>query len=156
VPDAKGAWTVWTLTAYAGSRSEHRTFAQFHDTAGGLRIPTANAIWDELVSVEPAAEGAEAAPIEWSPIRADAERHAAGVFASLQRVVAARLLEERDRILTYIDARRRVFERIGLENVRRRRLAELDAEKADALRKLVHPEDITGELRCIAAAWVES
>jgi hypothetical protein len=143
------------VSAYAGSRTEQRAFALFHDTDGRLRIPTANAIWDAAATLPDGYSRDPSPPTaSWPEIREDAEAHAGGVFAAMERELAARLTEDRDRLLTYIEARRQVFERIGLENVRRRRLAELETERADALRRLADPGQITGELRCVTAGWV--
>lgn len=151
----EGCWSLWVVSAYAGSRTEQRAFALFHDVEGKLRIPTANAIWDAVASLPDVYTREPSRPtVAWPTIREDAEARAGGVFATMEHELAARLTEERDRLLTYIDARRQVFERIGLENVRRRRLAELEVERANAIRRLANPEEITGELRCVAAGWV--
>jgi superfamily II DNA or RNA helicase len=152
-----GCWSLWSVSAYAGSRTEQRTFALFHDSDGKLRLATANAIWDAAVNL-PAGRSNDRSPqtVDWSGIHQDAEIHAGGVFSAVEQELAARLGQERDRFLTYIEARRRVFERIGLENVRRRRLAELETERAETVRRLADPHEITGELRCVAAAWIEA
>jgi hypothetical protein len=149
-----GLWSLWLVGAHLGTRHERRAMPVFLDSQGAALPATARAVWERLM--EPSAElhvvghGLEGVGGPLAVSRLEAERLAGGMFASLQNALTERVESERTRYLEYAERRRLMIERIGLENVRRRRLSELDAEREQELGKMPVLE-VTPELRCIAA-----
>jgi hypothetical protein len=91
----------------------------------------------------------DAASEAFSRSRAEAERQGRSTYDSVRIALELRLKRRRDRFLEYIERRRRIVERVGLENVRRRRLAELSREKERELATMPLI-DVAPELRCVA------
>jgi len=85
----------------------------------------------------------------FSRARAEAERQGRPTYEGVRLALELRLRRKRDRFLEYIERRRDIVSRVGLENVRRRRLAELDREKERELATMPLI-DIAPELRCVA------
>jgi hypothetical protein len=81
--------------------------------------------------------------------RQEAERLGRPTYDTVRLSLESRLRRRRDRFLEYIERRRRIVERVGLENVRRRRLAELDREKEREIAAMPLIE-VAPELRCVA------
>ena len=151
-----GLWTLWVVGAHLGSRREQRAIPLFLDDSGIILSTTGRAIWDRLL--EPASSLEEVSgfdPTEpsMSDAREQAEAQAAGVYASLRGALLDRVVRERARYEDFYERRRTMVERIGLPAVRRRRLDELEAERARELSGLVLGE-VAPELRCIAAVRI--
>ena len=149
-----GVWSLWIVGAHLGPRHRRRAVPVFLDAHGAMLPTTARAIWERLM--EPAVElrfagdGGEIGDADLAASRVEAERIAAGAYASLRDELTEQVRAERARYLDYVERRRQLIERIGLDNVRRRRLAELAAEQARELNRLP-ALDVAPELRCVAA-----
>ena len=149
-----GTWSLWIVGAHLGPRHERRAIPVFVGRDGTDLPATARSVWERLmepgvrVIILDGVGAAERAGLAIS--RAHAERLGAGVYASLRDRLVDRVRLERERYLEYVERRRRMIERIGLDNVRRRRLAELAVEEERELALLPSIEPAP-ELRCIAA-----
>jgi superfamily II DNA or RNA helicase len=154
-----GVWTLWIVGAHLGPSHERRAMPLFLDRGGGVLAATARAIWERLmepnVEVHLLADGATERGGSLGDSRVEAERLAGGIYGSLRDALTERVQAERARYLEYVERRRRLIERIGLDNVRRRRLAELEAERERELARLP-VLGVAPELRCIAAFEVVS
>lgn len=152
--DLRGIWSLWLIVAHAGPTEEVRALPIYHDTAGIERAPSARVIWDRLL--EPDAElkvrgeltGDVASEVA-ARSRAEAERQGRPTYDTIRTSLELRLRRRRDQFLEYIERRRAIVERVGLENVRRRRLAELDREREREIATMPMI-DVAPELRCVA------
>jgi hypothetical protein len=152
--DLVGIWSLWLIVAHAGPTEEVRALPIFHDASGIERAPSARVIWDRLleadVQIEIRGELESAASSEAATrSRQEAERQGRSTYDTVRLSLESRLRRRRDRFLEYIERRRRIVERVGLENVRRRRLAELDREKEREIAAMPLIE-VAPELRCVA------
>lgn len=152
--DLVGIWSLWLIVAHAGPTEEVRALPIFHDASGIERAPSARVIWDRLleadVQIEIRGELESAASSEAATrSRQEAERQGRSTYDTVRLSLESRLRRRRDRFLEYIERRRRIVERVGLENVRRRRLAELDREKDREIAAMPLIE-VAPELRCVA------
>jgi ERCC4-related helicase len=149
-----GVWSLWLIVAHAGPREKLRALPILHDPGGEVRMPSAYAIWDRLLEDEAQVEvrgvmaDADAAAAR-AHARAEAEAQGRVVYEDLREGLITQLRTRRERYLDYVERRRQLIERVGLENVRRRRLAELDREKEREL-ALMPVIDVAPELRCVA------
>lgn len=152
--DLLGVWSLWLIVAHAGPTEEVRALPIFHDAAGAERAPSARAIWDRLLEPDAVLEvrgelASDAASQAFLRSRAEAERQGRSTYESVRLALELRLKRKRERFLDYVERRRGIVERVGLENVRRRRLAELDREKERELATMPLI-DVAPELRCVA------
>jgi hypothetical protein len=111
-------------------------------------------IWDRLLELDCLLEirgelAGEAAVEASARARAEAERQGRTIYEGVRLALEQRLRRRRERFLEYIERRRAIVDRVGLENVRRRRLAELDREKERELASMPLI-DVAPELRCVA------
>ena len=149
-----GVWSLWLIVAHAGSTEAVRALPVFHDAAGTERAPSARLIWDRLLELDCLLEirgelAGEAAAEASARARAEAERQGRTIYEGVRLALEQRLRRRRERFLEYIERRRAIVDRVGLENVRRRRLAELDREKERELATMPLI-DVAPELRCVA------
>jgi superfamily II DNA or RNA helicase len=149
-----GFWSLWLIIAHAGSTEDVRALPVFHDTDGVLRSASARAIWDRLMERDATMSvlGTVDSQLGVAALargRAEAELQGRETYEQLRIALQSRLQRRRDRFLEYIERRRAIVDRVGLENVRKRRLAELDRERE---RELVRMPmiDVAPELRCVS------
>lgn len=153
-----GTWSLWMIVAHAGPIEERRALPLLHDMEGVLRAPSARAVWDRLLEREVELElfgelSSGDAAAAWARAKEEAERHGLGTFLQLKSTLEERLRTRRERFLDYIERRRAIVQRVGLENVRRRRLAELEREHERELAAMP-AMDVAPELRCVAIVQI--
>lgn len=153
-PSIAGIWSLWMIVAHAGPIEFRRALPLLHDADDVLRAPSARAAWDRILEAEVEVDlvgelGADAAERAWTRARSEAEAHGLGTFLQLKTSLEERIRQRRERLLDYIERRRLIIERVGLENVRRRRLGELEREKERELATMPIT-DVAPELRCVA------
>jgi hypothetical protein len=150
--ETRGTWSLWLIVAHAGTEEEVRALPVFHDATGTLRPTTAQFIWERLLEgdgIPPVlgtldADGARAA---LATAREEVERLGRPIFEGLRVKLDDRIRGRRSRFLDYVERRRQIVERVGLENVRRRRLMELERERERTLAAMPLIE-VAPELRC--------
>lgn len=156
----EGCWSLWLVVAHAGTDEELRALPLFHDAASVPRAPTAQFIWDRLLHTDAivTTRGSVAADVAAGLLaraREEAERQGRPVFDTLRVRLDERLRNRRTRFIDYMERRRAIVERVGLENVRRRRLAELEREQERELAAMPLIE-VAPELRCVAILRIEA
>jgi hypothetical protein len=156
-----GFWGLYTIAA-EGEHRDHATVAlplfMHHD--GRLLDPTARWLWDHLLrpttAISPLAplRGAESAAIA-TRLGAAAEQRGESLYRSAISRIQAQAVAEDDRGTVAYAARRTALERIGLPNVRRARLAELEHEEHDWRRELASRARVRPALRPLLIIGVE-
>ena len=129
-----GVWSLWRVSLLAGASRTSRTLPLFVHDDGRVLAPSARHAWEALssprVTVEEAGiETGEAAASTYARAAEIARREGQAVYRALVERHQARLRRERDKGQYAFDARRAAIERIGLPNVRQKRLADLAAEE---------------------------
>ena len=139
----KGFWSLWRISLQTYDWKRQRVMPLFlHDDGRNLR-PTAQFIWDQLLSFEPIlASHVESldARRSFDLVRAEAEKEGKRIYEELLQVHRERLEREVKRFEYAFAARRRAIERIGLQAVRKHRLAQLEEEER-AWQKMIEEQE---------------
>jgi superfamily II DNA or RNA helicase len=136
-----GIWSLWRVSLNAGESHSARVLPLFVHDDGRVLGPSARHVWENLlrpnVLVESSAnETSEAAEAIYARIADIARREGEGVYRALLERHQARLQRERNKNRYSFGARRAAIERIGLANVRQKRLNDLADEEKRAAEEL--------------------
>ncbi len=138
-----GTWSLWRIALRAGDNRTQRVLPLFSSDDGRVLAPTARAIWDRLIDLDertcrmvPVAVAREDARSIYDQVREQAEVHGRHLFEELIDAHRERVQREREKGNRAFAARRRSVERIGLPQVRKHRLDELEKEEAAFLAEL--------------------
>jgi len=131
----QGFWSLWriALAAVEGSQTVKTAIMPlFQADDGRIFVPTARHVWDQLLTSTPQLRStldAEASREAFDRLRKAAEAHGKAVFDALGQSHRTFLDREREKSNEAFAARRRIIERIGLPQVRQRRLDEFAWEE---------------------------
>ncbi|HKZ86418.1 MAG TPA: helicase-related protein [Anaerolineae bacterium] len=140
-----GIWSLWRVSLIAGESRASRVFPLFVHDDGRLLMPSARHVWDVLASpgtpIQEAGVETDGAAAAYERIAEVARREGERVYHALLERHRARLQREREKGEYSFEARRAAIDRIGLANVRQKRLSALAADEtrwADDLRRQSH------------------
>jgi len=153
-----GYWSLWRITVRTANRSHHRVMPLFLHDNGRVFIPTARFIWDTLVAnevdVHGHCHGADARQA-FEQARAAVEAHGETVLGDLLQTHRAWVEREREKGTRAFAARRQAIRRLGLPNVRAKRLAQLSIEEWQWRQDLDRQAAVTPELEPLLLIRVE-
>jgi len=151
-----GTWSLWRIALRAADSRAQRVLPLFLSDDRRVLAPTARAIWDRLIDLDegtcppaPVAVSGEEARSIFDQVRAQAEIHGLLVFSELIDAHRDRVKREREKGNRAFAARCRAIERIGLPQVRKHRLDELEREEADWAAELHARGDALPELTAL-------
>jgi superfamily II DNA or RNA helicase len=151
-----GTWSLWRVALRTAENRAQRILPLFVSDEDRVLAPTARAILDRLVAsdhgtipVVPVAVSDDAARAVYDHVRDLAETHGRALFEELTAAHHERLQREREKGRRAFAARRRAVERIGLPQVRRYRMAEIEKDEAEAATKLKALADVMPELTAL-------
>lgn len=152
-----GLWSLWRVTMLADDQRTSRAFPLFvHDT-GRVLAPSARHVWDTLTRPEAAIEehGALAdSEAAYARVAAAARHDGEQIYRALVDRHQARLRRDREKGQYSFNARRAAIERIGLPNVRQKRLADLAVEENRWAERLRRQAMMLPDLEAVAMVHV--
>jgi hypothetical protein len=156
--DIKGFWSLWDISLRAADWDQRKSLALFvHDDDRNL-IPTANYLWDLMISETPAIftflEGDELESI-FDRLWEYAEENGKPIFEELVRKHQDRIIEEREKTQYSFKSRRRAINRLGLPEVKAYRLAKLELENKQLHIEMEKKEHIEPELKPLIIVHVQ-
>jgi hypothetical protein len=129
----QGIWSLWQIGVGADEWQRQRLLALFQNEAGKLFLPTAQRIWEQLLTApleitdslsgETAEQAAQSA---WQSI----EQAGRSLYEEMARAQRWQQQQEEEKMAYALAARRRAINRIGLPAVRQYRLRQLEQEEA--------------------------
>ncbi|MCZ8195622.1 MAG: helicase-related protein [Aquidulcibacter sp.] len=148
----RGVWSLWEISLSADDFSRRRFMPVFVNDEGRTFLPTANRIWDQLLTeqvtlVGPPAIADVAAWFEKSSSAAMVQSER--IFSDLAGAHKTRIQEERERAQYAYEARHQAVGRIGLQNVREHRRKRLQAEHDTRVARLEAAEGYSPELNAV-------
>jgi len=157
-PDIKGFWSLWDISLRTADCDQRKSLALFvHDDDRNL-IPTANYLWDLMISETPAIytflDGYELESV-FDRLRKYAEESGKPIFEGLIRKHQNRIAEEREKTQYSFKSRRSAINRLGLPEVRAYRLAKLELEAKQFYMEMEKKERIEPELKPLIIVHVQ-
>lgn len=131
-----GTWGLWRVGIDGAGSRAIRILPVFVADDGRVLAPTARAVWDRLLELEPDALALNSAAMVGDPAldayarqRHVAEETGADVYEALVAEQRTHAQREARKMAEAFAARRRAIERVGLSEVRAYRLRQLDEER---------------------------
>ncbi len=156
--DIKGFWSLWDISLRTTDWDQRKTLALFVHDDGRNLIPTANYLWDLMISETPSIytflEGYELEAV-FDRLRKCAEESGKPIFEDLVRKHQDRITEEREKSQYSFNSRRSVINRLGLSEVRAYRLAKLELEAKQVHLEMEKKERIQPELKPLIIVHVQ-
>ncbi|MDD3299071.1 MAG: hypothetical protein PHP19_09435, partial [Firmicutes bacterium] len=131
LPNEEGYWSVWELTIGPNERDKS-IIPVFINTGGVNRPASATRIWDELIKPERDIEVRGVKPFgegEYKMIYALAKEIAYNRFVEIGSRYEERNRAAYKKYLYALELRHQAAQRIGIENIRRRRIEQINSEK---------------------------
>ncbi|MDP2645951.1 MAG: helicase-related protein [Desulfobacterales bacterium] len=157
-PDIKGFWSLWDISLRAADWEQRKCLPLFIHDDGRNLIPTANYLWDLMISETPAIytflEGGELETV-FDRLRKYAEESGKPIFEELVRKHQDRLAEEREKTQYSFKSRRSAINRLGLAEVRAYRLSKLELEAKQFHLEMQKKEQIDPELKPLIIVHVQ-
>lgn len=157
-PDIKGFWSLWDISLRTSDWDQRQCLALFVHDDGRNLIPTANYLWDLMISEIPSIytflEGYELESV-FDRLRKHAEESGKPIFEELVRKHQDRFTEEREKTQYSFKSRRRAINRLGLSEVRAYRLAKLELEAKQFHLEMEKKEWIQPELKPLIIVHVQ-
>lgn len=152
-----GVWSLWRVALEGGGSRANRILPLFVSDDGRMLGPTARAVWERLVDLEPESMATrpwalvgDVAASAYEKARKRAEEAGRPLYDELRSTYRRGLEHEKQKTLAAFASRRRAIERLGLPQVRAHRLGQLAREQATFERELEAREAALPELRAIA------
>jgi superfamily II DNA or RNA helicase len=154
-----GVWSLWEIGLSAQGANRKRFLPVFINDEGRPFVPTANRVWDllltEAVSVQSVADKEDS--VRWFDASfAVASTQGEPLFEALAEEHRTRIKEERDRATYAYDARYQAIGRIGLPAVREFRRRRLQAEHEARLAALDDMDTTVPELNAVAMVRIDA
>jgi hypothetical protein len=154
-----GVWSLWEIGLSAQGANRKRFLPVFINDEGRPFVPTANRVWDllltEAVSVQSVADKEDS--VRWFDASfAVASTQGEPLFEALAEEHRTRIKEERDRATYAYEARYQAIGRIGLPAVREFRRRRLQAEHEARLAALDDMDTTVPELNAVAMVRIDA
>lgn len=157
-PDIQGYWSLWDVSLKTADWDQRKSMALFVHDDGRNLVPTANHLWDLLISETPAIytflEGSESESV-FDRLRKRAEESGKPIFEELVRKHQDRITEEREKAQYSFESRRKAINRLGLSEVRAYRLEKLEFEAKQFFKEIEKREQIEPELKPLIVMHVQ-
>lgn len=130
----RGVWSLWKIILSAENKNRQRYLSVFRQDDGTALRPTAQRVWDDVMSAGFKLEADSARSLddtELDDLRAIAIKEGEDIFKDFVRQHRARLEREEQNALHSFAVRRNLINRIGLPEVRNYRLSRLDQEERE-------------------------
>jgi len=147
----QGYWSLWRIALHAADVSRERILVLFVHDNGKVYVPTAQRIWDLLLSESVDLRDAiGAGAVEtYNRLRHEAEIHGRAIYDDLRLEHLDRLKREVEKREYAFAARSRAIERIGLVSVRAHRLSALEGERQAWRAELERKAETNPELQAL-------
>ena len=156
-----GLWSLWRIALEGGGSRATRVLPLFVSDDGRVLGPTARAVWDRLLELEPisfstrpAELAGDAASTAYENTRRRAEEAGRSLYDELLSTHRRGLEQEKQKGVSAFASRRRAIERIGLPQVRDHRLGQLAQEESAFYADLAVRSAAFPELRAIVVVRV--
>jgi len=130
-PDIRGFWSLWSISLETAKWDQRKILALFVHEDGRNLIPTANYLWDLMISETPKIythlEGDEATSV-FGRLRKIAEENGKPLFEELAHRHQDQMAEEKEKAQYSFESRRTAIHKLGLPEVRAYRLSKLELE----------------------------
>lgn len=153
IPDlpsgVQGFWSLWRIAISATDWARERVMPLFLHDDGRVLLPTAQYVWDQLLSDAGELHGHLDGPgalSTYERLWEVAEAQSKPVYQELVQAHRERVRREREKADYAFAARRRAAERIGLPAVRSYRLSRLGQEERDWLQELDRQCEVIPEM----------
>jgi ERCC4-related helicase len=157
-PDIKGFWSLWDISLRTTDWNQRKSLALFVHDDGRNLIPTANYLWDLMISETPAIytylEGYELESV-FDRLWKSAEENGKPIVEELVRKHQDCIIEERGKTQYSYESRRRAINRLGLPEVRTYRLSKLELEAKQLHMEMQKKELIEPELKPLIIVHVQ-
>ncbi len=157
-PGIQGLWSLWRLDVSCGGSFKRRLMPLFRQTDGRILAPTARRIWEQIMAGELVVGESGGHPLDaagFTELWTAAENNGRPQYEELVHEHNIQLAREKDKATRAFAARRRIIERIGLPEVRKFRLAELEQEAATWAEDFKRREAVLPEMNPVVVAYVE-
>lgn len=157
-PDIQGYWSLWDISLKTADWDQRKSLPLFVHDDGRNLVPTANHLWDLLISETPVIytflEGSESESV-FDRLRKRAEESGKPIFEELVRKHQDRITEEREKARYSFDSRRKAINRLGLSEVRAYRLEKVEFEAKQFFKEIEKREQIEPELKPLIVMHVQ-
>ena len=157
--EIQGTWSLWRIAVANMEWNRRRIMPLFLADNGMVYMPTARAVWDQLLAANAQVHSVLEDSISQSVIEKlqnAAEEHGRIIYEALVHEHRARIAREREKAEYAFSARRGTIERIGLPQVRNYRLNLLAQEEKSFHEKLNLKAHIYPEMTPLLVIRVES
>jgi superfamily II DNA/RNA helicase len=157
LPNEKGFWSLWEITI-GDETADRRIFPLFMNTEGVLRLVSASRVWDELLKPGREiilTEEKVLSQQEYEVLEQKAKEMAYDFFLELKRNHDQRNHEQYRKYAYSLQLRLEAVEKLGLENVKRRRKQALLKEKESLEKEYAMKQAIMPVLRPLFIAYME-
>jgi hypothetical protein len=144
-PNEDGYFMLWELSVSSDEQSR-RFIPVFINESFILRPLAGKKIWDAILAEENRLTVTEGEPVDtgvWEKLLQASQEHAYGTFMTLKEETLNRHEETHRKYQYALNLRTEAAERIGIENIRKHKLAQLERERIEAER-----DYITGKMLC--------
>ena len=155
--EVSGLWSIWAISMAGSPNRDRRLLPLFLAEDGRALRPTAQHIWDRLLTSEPKIEGylkPEETLNAYTACRKMAEEQGQAIYEELLRRHNLRLERERAKREHAFEVRRKAIQRIGLSTVRAHRLRKLEEEIRNAREELEAQSRAMPELQALLVLQV--
>jgi len=155
----KGYWSLWKIAVKNNETTKHRIFPLFRQKDGRIFKPTAQRLWDILISettnikIKEPVTGRECSAI-YGEMEETAIKYGEDMFQEIKNGFNLFLKKEREKGLYAFESRKKAIERIGLPEVRNFRLKQLEKEKKEWETKIKSMDSIIPEISCLLICHV--
>lgn len=157
-PDIRGFWSLWSISLETAKWDQRKILALFVHEDGRNLIPTANYLWDLMISETPTMythlEGDEAVSV-FHRLRQIAEENGKPLFEELVRRHRDRMAEEKEKAQYSFESRRKAIHKLGLPEVRAYRLSKLELEARQFHMEMEKREQIQPDLTPLIIVHVQ-
>ncbi len=157
-PDIRGFWSLWSISLETAKWDQRKFLALFVHEDGRNLIPTANYLWDLMISESPTMvthlEGDEAASV-FHRLRTIAEENGKPLFEELVRRHQDRMAEEREKAKYSFASRRKLIHKLGLPEVRAYRHSKLELEARQFHTEMEKREQVQPDLTPLIIVHVQ-
>jgi len=157
--EVRGVWSLWRIAITTMDWNRRKIMPLFLSDNGGVFVPTARHIWDQLLVTNPqmlSVLNAEASQEIYEQLQEAAEEHGKSVYDALIHEHEQRIECERKKMDYAFTARRKIIERIGLPQVRNHRMGLLAQEEKRILEQLDRKAAVCPEMVPLLIVRVES
>jgi len=148
-PDISGFWSLWNISVLTSKGNQQKTMPLFVHEDGRILPPTANYIWDFIISEQPVilncldSNGSE---MVFDRLWQIAEEKGKAIYDELLQIHHERLSKEQEKATYAFESRRKAINNLGLPEVKAYRLAKLDLEAKNFREEIENQYNVQPEM----------